>query len=98
MKILILDEADELLTPQFKVQIEKVLEDVPQDKQMMLFSATMPPNIKNLTKRSVVQLEHSNSLLIQVVVVVVVFVFFFGARTNRFILLNTCILIERILR
>ncbi|KAK2165045.1 hypothetical protein NP493_1384g00033 [Ridgeia piscesae] len=48
---LCLDEADELLTPNFKDQIEDVLRDCPHDKQMMLFSATMPPNIQAITRK-----------------------------------------------
>ncbi len=49
VEFLILDEADELLTPNFKIQIEDVLNDTPRTKQMMLFSATMPHNIRQLT-------------------------------------------------
>ena len=50
MEFLILDEADELLTPNFKIQIEDVLRNVPRSKQMMLFSATLPYNIRQLIK------------------------------------------------
>ena len=49
VEFLILDEADELLTPNFKEQIEDVLDGTPRNKQMMLFSATMPLNIQQLT-------------------------------------------------
>ena len=45
-----LDEADELLTPNFKMQIHDILSDSPKEKQMMLFSATMPPDIKSITR------------------------------------------------
>lgn len=51
MKFLVLDEADELLNPNFKDQIEHVLENVPPTKQMMLFSATMPHDVKMLVQR-----------------------------------------------
>ena len=71
VKFLVLDEADELLTPNFKVQIENVLEDCPKDKQMMLFSATLPHDIKSVTKRleghlvSHVVRQTKNSLMLQ---------------------------------
>lgn len=51
VQILILDEADELFTPNFHQQIEGVLEDTPSDKQMLLFSATMPRQIQRVIKR-----------------------------------------------
>ena len=50
-KTIILDEADELLTPNFMMQIEDVLADTPPDKQMLLFSATMPPDVKRVIKQ-----------------------------------------------
>ena len=53
VQFLILDEADELLTPNFKEQIKLFLENCPKSKQMMLFSATMPRDIKDVVKRSV---------------------------------------------
>ncbi len=49
VEFLILDEADELLTPDFSLQIEDILNDTPRTKQMILFSATMPNNIHQLT-------------------------------------------------
>ncbi|XP_062514875.1 DEAD-box ATP-dependent RNA helicase CshA-like [Corticium candelabrum] len=51
VRIVILDEADELFTPNFHQQIEGVLEDTPDDKQMLLFSATMPRQTEQATKR-----------------------------------------------
>lgn len=50
-QIVILDEADELLTPNFKIQIDDVLADTPSNKQMLLFSATMPPNVKDVIRQ-----------------------------------------------
>ena len=49
--ILILDEADELLRPGFMEQIESVLECLPDSKQMMLFSATLPSDVKYIIKQ-----------------------------------------------
>ena len=51
IQFLILDEADELLTPNFKEQINRFLEECPNSKQMMLFSATMPKDIKEVVRR-----------------------------------------------
>lgn len=50
LKMIILDEADEMLNMGFKEDIETILRDVPQERQTVLFSATMPPAILALTK------------------------------------------------
>ena len=50
LKMIILDEADEMLNMGFKEDIETILCDVPETRQMVLFSATMPPAILALAK------------------------------------------------
>ena len=50
LKMIILDEADEMLSMGFKEDIETILQDAPEDRQTILFSATMPPSIMALTK------------------------------------------------
>ncbi|NCB51110.1 MAG: DEAD/DEAH box helicase [Clostridia bacterium] len=50
LKMIILDEADEMLNMGFKEDIETILRDVPEARQTVLFSATMPPAILALTK------------------------------------------------
>ena len=45
---LILDEADEMLSMGFKDELNAILETTPADKQVLLFSATMPKEIRNI--------------------------------------------------
>ncbi|MDE6954123.1 MAG: DEAD/DEAH box helicase [Erysipelotrichales bacterium] len=45
---MVLDEADEMLNMGFKEDIEIILEQTPTDKQTILFSATMPSDIKKI--------------------------------------------------
>lgn len=47
---IVLDEADEMLDMGFREDIEYILEYMPRKRQTLLFSATMPPSILNLTK------------------------------------------------
>ena len=51
IKYLILDEADEMLKMGFQDDLEKILEDMPKERQTALFSATLPSFIKNITKK-----------------------------------------------
>ncbi len=47
----VLDEADEMLDMGFAEDLELILEAVPQPRQTVLFSATMPPRIDAIAKR-----------------------------------------------
>jgi ATP-dependent RNA helicase DeaD len=49
--MVILDEADEMLNMGFREDIDIILEKVPDEKQTVLFSATMPKGILDLTKK-----------------------------------------------
>lgn len=51
LKMIILDEADEMLNMGFKEDIETILTDTPEERQMVLFSATMPPQIMALAQQ-----------------------------------------------
>ncbi|OED30699.1 DEAD/DEAH box helicase [Methanosphaera sp. WGK6] len=51
IKTVILDEADEMLDMGFREDIEYILEDIPYERQFLLFSATLPPEILQLAKR-----------------------------------------------
>src|SRR5579875_520950 len=51
MDYLVLDEADEMLAMGFAEDVERILSDTPEYKQVALFSATMPPAIRALTAR-----------------------------------------------
>lgn len=51
IKTVILDEADEMLDMGFREDIEYILEDIPENRQFLLFSATLPEEIMQLAKR-----------------------------------------------
>ena len=48
---LVLDEADEMLSMGFAEDVERILSDTPEYKQVALFSATMPPGIRKITTK-----------------------------------------------
>lgn len=50
LKMIVLDEADEMLNMGFREDIDTILEDIPEDRQTLLFSATMPKEILDLTR------------------------------------------------
>ncbi|MDX9692198.1 MAG: DEAD/DEAH box helicase, partial [Acholeplasmataceae bacterium] len=51
LKILVMDEADEMLKMGFQEDLEKLLKDTPQNRQTALFSATVPDFIKKVAKK-----------------------------------------------
>ena len=50
LKLIVLDEADEMLNMGFKEDIEIILDGTPEERQTVLFSATMSPAIIKITK------------------------------------------------
>lgn len=51
LKYLVLDEADEMLKMGFAEDVETILADTPDDKQVALFSATMPATIRRMSQQ-----------------------------------------------
>ncbi|HEY0781070.1 MAG TPA: DEAD/DEAH box helicase, partial [Thermoanaerobaculia bacterium] len=51
IEALVLDEADHMLDLGFLPQVLRILQELPQERQTMMFSATMPPPIARLAER-----------------------------------------------
>ncbi|MGX7131197.1 MULTISPECIES: degradosome RNA helicase CshA [Enterococcus] len=58
VETLVLDEADEMLNMGFLEDIEKIIAQVPEKRQTLLFSATMPPAIKSIGVKFMNNPEH----------------------------------------
>lgn len=54
LKCLVLDEADEMLSMGFQEDVERILQAAPQQKQVALFSATMPEPIRRIADQYLV--------------------------------------------
>jgi ATP-dependent RNA helicase DeaD len=50
-RICVLDEADEMLSAGFYEEVTKILDYLPNDRQTLLFSATVPPDIEHLAHK-----------------------------------------------
>ncbi len=50
LRILVLDEGDRMLDMGFLPDVRRILQSLPSDRQTMLFSATMPPEVVRLAK------------------------------------------------
>jgi ATP-dependent RNA helicase DeaD len=58
VSMLVLDEADQMLHMGFLKEVEEILRQTPYKKQAMLFSATMPPSIREMAGRILRNPEH----------------------------------------
>ncbi|TVY00001.1 DEAD/DEAH box helicase [Cohnella terricola] len=58
VRMLVLDEADQMLHMGFLKEVEDILRQTPYKKQAMLFSATMPPSIRELAGRILRNPQH----------------------------------------
>src|SRR5919204_4516965 len=50
-RIAVLDEADEMLSAGFYEEVTRILDHLPGDRQTLLFSATVPPDIEQLAQK-----------------------------------------------
>ncbi|MBO7748841.1 DEAD/DEAH box helicase, partial [Paenibacillus sp. MWE-103] len=55
VRMLVLDEADQMLHMGFLTEVEEILAQMPYRKQTMLFSATMPAGVRSLAARIMIE-------------------------------------------
>lgn len=60
LKHLILDEADRMLDMGFHDDIMQIVNTLPKERQTLLFSATMPPKIRDLAKKLLINPKEIN--------------------------------------
>ncbi|CAG8648166.1 5853_t:CDS:2 [Ambispora gerdemannii] len=51
LKFVVLDEVDEMISKGFLKDIEKIIKKTPEQRQTLLFSATIPPQVGNFAQR-----------------------------------------------
>lgn len=51
VRLLVLDEADEMLSMGFEREVTAILDTLPKERQTLLFSATLPPDIERMAKK-----------------------------------------------
>ncbi len=50
IQVVVMDEADRMLDMGFAAQLSRIMEEVPKDRQTMIFSATFPPTVEKLAR------------------------------------------------
>ena len=58
--IMVLDEADKLLSQDFKSTVEKIIEQLPFNRQIMLFSATFPSDVRKFKEKYIINAVMKN--------------------------------------
>jgi superfamily II DNA/RNA helicase len=58
VRVVVLDEADRMLDMGFKPQVDRVLRDVPENRQTLLFSATLEGAVMDLARRYTADAVH----------------------------------------
>ena len=63
VRVIVLDEADEMLKMGFIEEVERILSELPKERQIALFSATMPDEVLRISKRYLrnptrIEIEH----------------------------------------
>lgn len=61
IKFLILDEGDEMLNMGFIEDIETIIESTPDEKRVLLFSATMPARIRDMASKYMKEIENAKA-------------------------------------
>ncbi len=51
VRMLVLDESDEMLSMGFEREVTAILDTLPKERQTLLFSATVPPDIERMAKK-----------------------------------------------
>lgn len=51
IRMVVLDEADQMMDAGFREEIEVIIDETPKKRQLLLFSATMPDDVKKLARK-----------------------------------------------